>query len=239
MSCNGVGAGPVVATADLHHAGTNRGPVPTATRTEPMTNTDTTDAKHRWRRRIRAQRAELTVETHRTESEALASAWRTEVLVTLKAGQTVCAYVPVRDEPGSIRILTDTHAAGIRVLVPVTDEPGPLHWAEFTGEQTLQVARFGLREPSGPTLSPDAVSDAAVVVVPALAADRRGVRLGRGAGYYDRTLPLMSAETRLICLVRDDEFVEALPQDPHDVRVGAVLTPGGGVVRTDVHTDRV
>ena len=76
-----------------------------------------------------------------------------------------------------------------------------------------------------------AIAEAALVLVPALAADRRGVRLGQGAGYYDRTLLAAAPGTELLCLVRDDEFVPRLPEDPHDVRVTAVLTPGRGVVR--------
>jgi len=68
-----------------------------------------------------------------------------------------------------------------------------------------------------------------VVIVPALAVDVRGTRLGRGAGFYDRSLPLRDPSARLIAVVRDDELVDELPADPHDIPMTHAATPGGGV----------
>nr|BFF01248.1 hypothetical protein GCM10020241_29230 [Streptoalloteichus tenebrarius] len=85
-------------------------------------------------------------------------------------------------------------------------------------------------EPTGPRLGPEAVGEAEVLFVPALAVDSRGVRLGRGGGYYDRSLPLARPGALLVAVVRDSEFVDELPAEPHDVRVGAVLTPTRGLV---------
>jgi 5-formyltetrahydrofolate cyclo-ligase len=67
------------------------------------------------------------------------------------------------------------------------------------------------------------------VLVPALAVDRHGIRLGRGAGWYDRSLPFAGAETPLVAVVRDAELVAELPVDGHDVRMTGVLTPGLGL----------
>ena len=69
-----------------------------------------------------------------------------------------------------------------------------------------------------------------MILVPALAVDRAGVRLGRGAGFYDRSLPLADAAARLIAVVRDDELVARLPAEPHDVRMTHALTPHNGLV---------
>ena len=60
--------------------------------------------------------------------------------------------------------------------------------------------------------------------------DRHGVRLGRGGGYYDRSLPLCRPDTRLVAVVRDAEVVDELPQEPHDVRVTHALTPRRGLI---------
>jgi 5-formyltetrahydrofolate cyclo-ligase len=65
--------------------------------------------------------------------------------------------------------------------------------------------------------------------VPALAVDRRGVRLGRGGGYYDRSLPLAAPGAALVAVVRDTELVPHLPSDPHDVPMTAALTPTAGL----------
>jgi 5-formyltetrahydrofolate cyclo-ligase len=141
---------------------------------------------------------------------------------------SVCAYVPVGAEPGSMAMLDALVTAGCSVLLPVVVEAGPLDWARYESSERLAPARFGLLEPSGPRLGPEAVGAATTVLVPALAVDRLGVRLGRGAGYYDRTLALASADASLVAVVRDDELVDALPREPHDVLMTAALTPTAG-----------
>lgn len=182
--------------------------------------------KHAWRTEILARRAAMTADEHATNTLALvAAAGRLDV------GEWVCAYVPVRGEPGSTQVLDVLRTSGARVLVPVTGPPGPLSWAEYTGRDSLRRARFGLLEPIGETLAAAAVSWAELILVPALAVDRRGVRLGRGAGYYDRTLAAARPDARLVAVVGDEELVDRLPEEPHDRRMGWALTPQRGLQR--------
>ncbi|MEE2031592.1 5-formyltetrahydrofolate cyclo-ligase [Rhodococcus chondri] len=187
----------------------------------------TTPAKSVWRTRIIAARRALDDERRTREDAALASA----VTSLAPAGSIVCAYVPVGTEPGSLSLLDALVDAGVEVLVPVTTPGNALSWARYTGADTLIAAGYGLREPTGGVLEPEAVTGAHAVLVPALAVDIRGVRLGRGAGFYDRTLHLASPDAALIAVVRDDELVDLLPEDPHDIRMGWALTPGKGLVR--------
>src|SRR5919112_558049 len=88
----------------------------------------------------------------------------------------------------------------------------------------LAPGRYGLLEPLGPGLGPTAIGTADVVVVPALAVARNGVRLGRGGGYYDRALQHARPDAVVVALVFDDEFVDELPTEPHDRPVTAVVT---------------
>ena len=123
---------------------------------------------------------------------------------------------------------------GVRVLLPVARNDGdgrgmPMQWGEYV-PGTLVAAEFGLREPAPPWLPAGSIADATVVLVPALAVDRHGNRLGRGAGFYDRSLIYASPHARLVAVVRDDELVDALPADAHDVRMTHALTPSGGMV---------
>ena len=74
------------------------------------------------------------------------------------------------------------------------------------------------------------MADASVVFVPALAVDRTGARLGRGRGFYDRTLVLRIRRRALIAMVRDDELLDEVPHEPHDVPMTHALTPGRGLV---------
>ena len=182
--------------------------------------------KDEWRQLVLSGRRALTPELRTAEDRALVA------LVTqgIAGGSTVCAYVPTALEPGSLDFLDALRRVAGRVLVPVTRDPGPLHWSEFTGADGLADASYGLREPTGPVWEPDEIRSAGTIFVPALAVDRRGVRLGRGAGFYDRTLGLAASDARLISVVRDEELVSELPEDPHDVRMGWALTPGSGLV---------
>lgn len=178
---------------------------------------------------LRARRA---VPTDRRDSESQALLHWLPTLV--RSGQTVCAYVPVGSEPGSQSLLNTMLELGVRVLLPVArkDEDGramPMQWGPYE-PGTLVAAEFGLREPAPPWLPAGRIADADVVLVPALAVDRTGNRLGRGAGFYDRSLIYAAPHARLVAVVRDDELVDELPADPHDVRMTHALTPSGGIV---------
>ncbi|GAB0101452.1 5-formyltetrahydrofolate cyclo-ligase [Nocardia sp. JMUB6875] len=186
--------------------------------------------KRAWREEILARRKALPAEVRAREAAALAAA----VAAADLGGEVVCAYVPVGGEPGSLAMLDALRAAGARVLLPVTGEPGPLEWAEYTGPEGLRRGRFGLREPSGAPVA-NGIAMAATILVPALAVDERGVRLGRGAGYYDRSLGACRADARLVAVVRDDELVRRLPEESHDHRMGWALTPFGGLRRLEDH----
>ena len=150
----------------------------------------------------------------------------------VRGARTVCAYYPVGAEPGSPALLDRLRELCATVLLPITgpvDEILPLCWGEYVPGH-LVPARFGLQEPAGPKLEPSALARADVVLVPALAVDRTGVRLGRGAGFYDRSLPLCKPGIRLVAVVRDSEILESLPVAPHDVPMTHALTPGGGLI---------
>jgi 5-formyltetrahydrofolate cyclo-ligase len=141
---------------------------------------------------------------------------------------TVAAYLAVDGEPPVDAAIAALRAAGSRVLLPVVDGRD-LNWA-LADDRLVRIGRYGLREPTGPRLGAHALAEADLVLVPALAVDRQGVRLGRGGGYYDRALTGWLAaggrRDRLVAVIHDDELLDLLPREPHDVTVGAALTPG-------------
>ncbi len=150
------------------------------------------------------------------------------------SGITVCAYVPVGTEPGSAELLDMLLRRCGRVLLPVAriaadETPLPLRWGEYR-PGTLIPGPWGLFEPPEPLLPETTLAQAGLVLVPALAVDRRGVRLGRGRGFYDRSLGGRDPRARLIAMVRDPEFVDELPAEPHDVRMTHALTPHRGLI---------
>jgi 5-formyltetrahydrofolate cyclo-ligase len=143
---------------------------------------------------------------------------------------TVAGYVPMPGEPGGARLPEALGAVCARLLLPVVLPDRDLDWARYAGDlvpASLAPAAAGLLEPAGPRLGPAAITEADLVVVPALAVDRTGVRLGRGGGSYDRALARVAPGTLLVAALYDGELVDRLPADPHDVRVHAVATPAG------------
>ena len=154
--------------------------------------------KDELRRELLARRRERSDDARWRDAAALA-AGLPAVLDDLGADpdRPICLHVPVRREPGAapdgaVPMLDAAVALGRRVLLPVTVGEAPLDWASFGGRADLVPGPHGLLEPGGARVGPGAIGEAAVVVVPALAATAAGVRLGRGGGHYDRSLPLAS-----------------------------------------------
>jgi 5-formyltetrahydrofolate cyclo-ligase len=179
--------------------------------------------KGRWRASLLAARAELSADRLAAASTALGR----HVLPRLGGTPRIAAYVPVDREPGSLRMLDALRSGGTEVLLPVVVTDG-LDWAAYTGAADLVAGPLGTRAPSGPRAGPGALASADVVLLPALAVDHRGVRLGRGGGYYDRTLPAVPAGVLLVALLHDGELVPRLPADPWDRNVTSVVTPAIG-----------
>ena len=145
----------------------------------------------------------------------------------VRRAATVAAYVAVGSEPGTAPLLHALLAAGKRVVLPVLLPDGDLDWATYAGDQDLVPARFGLLEPRGPRLGPDAVATADVVLLPGLAVSARGDRLGRGGGSYDRALGRVPVGTFTCVLLHDDEVGVEVPVEPHDRPVSAAVCPAG------------
>lgn len=166
-----------------------------------------------------------------TADRAVATAANAAHLTGLLTGATViCAYLPLRTEPMSADLLDHLVAAGGSVLVPVVNPDSALDWCEHPGS-TVPGA-FGIAEPTGPRLGAASVLDADAIVVPALAVDRAGHRLGRGGGHYDRTLALLgSRRPILVAVLFDGELLEHIPAQTHDFPLGRVVTPTGGIQR--------
>ncbi|MBO0651844.1 5-formyltetrahydrofolate cyclo-ligase [Streptomyces triculaminicus] len=180
------------------------------------------------RRSLLAVRSGLTSDDIAAAEAALAR--RALELPELAGARTVAAYVSVGSEPGTRALLDALRARGVRVLLPVLLPDNDLDWAPYRGADRLVRASKGLLEPDGERLGPDAVTGADAVLLPGLAVDDRGLRLGRGGGSYDRVLARLEragADPARVVLLYDDEVVARVPEEPHDHPVHAVVTPGG------------
>ncbi|UXY20326.1 5-formyltetrahydrofolate cyclo-ligase [Streptomyces cynarae] len=179
-----------------------------------------------------AVRSALTADDVREAAAALAE--RALELPELAHARTVAAYVSVGSEPGTLALLEALRVRGVRVLLPVLLPDNDLDWGTYAGPESLVSVRHGgrmaLLEPAGERLGPEAVREADAVLLPGLAVDARGMRLGRGGGSYDRVLSRLEragAEPVLVVLLYDAEVVERVPEEAHDRPVHAVVTPSG------------
>ncbi len=132
-----------------------------------------------------------------------------------------------RSEPGTGPLLDALTRAGKRVILPLVQPDKDLDWAVYAGPTALHSARFGLLEPDGPPLGLDAIRGADAVLVPGLAVGRDGMRLGRGAGCYDRVLERVPPGTFVCLLLNSEEVLDSVPHEDHDRAVSAVATEDG------------
>ncbi len=152
---------------------------------------------------------------------------RLTALPEYAAAQTVLYYVGVRSEVRTQELLDAAWASGKRVVVPYC-ENGQIEPLLAFGHEDLVPRTFGIPEPapelrarSDHRVTPEELD---LVVVPGLAFDRRGDRLGRGKGYYDKLLHRVRPDTTLIALAYECQLVEVIPRLDHDVPMHKVIT---------------
>jgi 5-formyltetrahydrofolate cyclo-ligase len=152
----------------------------------------------------------------------------------LEAPQTqmagaVAAYVSVGSEPDTRGLIFALWKRGSYVLLPLLRPDGDLDWASYEGPDSLAAGPRGLLQPVEPPRGVGAITSADLVIVPALAADRRGNRLGRGGGSYDRALARVGPAVPTIALLYDGELLDDVPAGARDQPVRAVARPGEGI----------
>ncbi len=177
--------------------------------------------KDKLRTAVLAARARRSTEERTRAAEAIAL--HAASLPPLVRARRVAAYLSMSTEPGTGPLLRWCVERGVEVLVPVSSPDRTMAWVRWHPGR-VEVGALGVPEPVGEP-HPEGLGGCEVAVVPALAIDHVGHRLGRGAGYYDRAL---ADFTGLVCaLVFDEELVPAVPHLPHDRSVDLVIAPGG------------
>lgn len=157
-----------------------------------------------------------------TDSECIAR--RIQALACWRRARVVLLYAPLPDEPELGSLIHDALATGRQVALPVFLPDRGVYGIRgiLDPGEDLMIGRHGVREPGPkcPELAPEAVD---LAVVPGLAFTPDGWRLGRGGGYYDRLLAALGA---VRCgVARDEQMLDRLPVETHDVRLDVVVTP--------------
>ena len=178
----------------------------------------------------RALRAELRgrrrtqTSSERDSATALLTA-RLTGLVTQLDARSIAAYLPAQDEPDIRPFLAWAEEHDVRVLLPISRDDGLLDWA-IAGDAEVEGID-GMPEPVGELLGPIAINDVDLILVPAAAVDRTGMRMGWGRGYFDRTLGSMEKCPPVYAVIFDNELVDTVPTELHDKKVNGVVMPSG------------
>lgn len=147
-------------------------------------------------------------------------------LKTYQDAGCVMLYISFRNEIMTRDIINDLLSNGKRVFIPVTvhDTKAIIVSELLDYGEDLQVGNFGVLEPKPEALRPTDPSLLDLVLVPGVAFDERGYRIGFGAGYYDRFLPTLREGAITIALAHEIQMVDKVENDQYDVSVDYVLT---------------
>ncbi len=176
---------------------------------------------------IRAQIAERRKPCDCLAVLSAAAVRKFQTLDIFKSARAVGAYMPLADEV-DITILFQTLEKTF--YIPAFDETsGEYRMARLTA--TLKKGRFGIPEPENPVFA--AKNELDLIIVPGVAFDRAGRRIGRGSGFYDRLLPHYQAIRAGICF--DFQCVEPIPEETHDIRMDILVTEIKNIKVCDEH----
>lgn len=180
-------------------------------------------AKALLRKRMRQLRGSVPAEARARRSAELAA--RVVALPCWQRARTVALYAPMPGEFDTAALLEDAVAHGRDVALPVVGDERVLtfRWLVRGGERfPTETSAFGIDEPTAAAPAAD-LAGLDVVIVPALAMDPRGHRLGFGRALYDNTLTRMTAATR-VATVFAFQMIAEVPDEPHDQRVHYIVT---------------
>jgi len=184
---------------------------------------DLSHQKRALRAELRERRRNLT-----STERAAASTGFTRQLIALTesvGASSVSAYLSASDEPDTRPYLRWAVDRGLRTLLPISRVDGLLDWSLADKDTEEQIDVFGMPAPVGKVLSPMAINDVDLIIVPAACVDDRGTRLGWGRGYFDKTLGSMEGCPPVFAVVFDSELLADVPRERHDQPVDGAVTP--------------
>ena len=175
--------------------------------------------KRELRQQIRTQKRRLSAAELAVMSEDICS--KVLALASWQEAGTLLLYYPLPDEVDVRLLIKDAFESGKKVLLPVV-KGDELELHLYEGEASLKEGTFGIMEPTGPLFAPKHYGEIELAIIPGMAFDSAGHRLGRGKGYYDRLLPNLR-DAKLIGVCFPFQFLEEVPAEAHDISVCKVI----------------
>ena len=177
------------------------------------------EGKSPLRQYIRAQKKQYSADQLAAMSTEITN--RVLALASWQEAGTLLLYYPLADEVDVRPLIKDAYDSGKKVLLPVV-KGDELELRRYGGEASLAQGAFGIMEPTGPLFPPENYGEIQLAIIPGMAFDAAGHRLGRGKGYYDRLLPkLTNARLQGICF--PFQLLDEVPAEVHDIPVHEVV----------------
>ena len=168
-----------------------------------------------------AQRDTLSTRQRASGSESVAA--RCRPIIRNADPRCLASYVPIRSEIDPSAMLREARADGRVLALPAITGPTAIVFRRWVPGESLIGGRFGTRAPalSAPIVEPD------LILLPLVAFDRSGARLGYGRGFYDRAIAVLHAHgrrPRLVGIAFSVQEVPRIPREPHDIRLDWIVT---------------
>jgi 5-formyltetrahydrofolate cyclo-ligase len=146
-------------------------------------------------------------------------------LPTVKEARTISTYLDIGSEVRTRGFVEWALGNGKRIIVPVVERGSKrLIFSEFKAPDELERGAHGIPEPKREFRRPVALEQADVILIPGVAWDRRGFRIGYGAGYYDRSINALRTHVTSVGLAYEFQFVSSVPRSRYDRRVDRIVT---------------
>lgn len=152
-------------------------------------------------------------------------AQRLWLLPEYRQAKTVLAYLPVRQEIDTVPIIKTAWRQQKRILVPVCQAPDKrLILSHLQNLDQLEEGTFKIPEPKKEYICPVPSPEVDLVILPGVAFDRQGGRIGYGAGYFDRFLVTLRDDCPIVALAYEFQLLPFVPAEKHDVPVDIIVT---------------
>ena len=146
-------------------------------------------------------------------------------LSEFRSSPVILFFASFRSEVSTSPLVKEALRQGKKVVLPAVDRANrELRLFTITGLRELRSGYMGIPEPCVPDERERDINDVTLVVMPGAAFDSGGNRLGYGGGYYDKLLSRLKRKIPLIALAYEEQIVDVVPSEPHDIRVHAIVT---------------
>ncbi|MDX9872526.1 MAG: 5-formyltetrahydrofolate cyclo-ligase [Clostridia bacterium] len=180
------------------------------------------NAKSSLRQKIIMERFSLTPQEVEAKSRVIAD--RILDLPQYNEAGTLLIYLPFKNEVDTVPLIKMSRQNNKRILVPVCRPHYTLLLSEFHDFNELTSNPYGISEPAPEFIRPIPPEEVDLAIIPGVAYDKAGYRLGYGAGYFDRFVSLLRPDCLKVAFIYDLQLLDALPSEAHDLQVDLILT---------------